>query len=525
MRWGTLAALCLAVSCSAALSLVVVDAIADDGATPGRAGAVDRDSVQPEGASRAIDAMRKAAGYYHGTVQSHGGYVYHYALDLQKRWGEGEASKDQIWVQPPGTPTVGMAYLDAWSATGDAFYRQAALDAGHAIVYGQLKSGGWTNAIDFDPSGGRVAAYRNGRGRGRDHSTLDDGISQSAMLFLIRLDEAVDRSDTSVHGAVQIALKSLVAAQLPNGGFPQVWTSDPPLRDQQAAAGVSASYPKYDWRTENHVKEYWNHATLNDNVCGYVAQVLIEAHRVYGDQRYLASLKRLGDFMLLAQMPLPQPGFAQQYSKEMHPAWARKFEPPAMASDETQEAIATLILIAETTGQPKYLQGIPAALQWLGKSRLPDGSLARYYELQTNRPLYMNRNGKRYFLTYDDSDLPRHYGWKIDWKVDALTKSYRRAVQGMASPVDQGRVDQGSTDQGSAEQGTRPLDSVSRSGLQKQAAEVIDAMDSSHRWVDRFDGRRLVGQMKLPVGTEYLSSETFANNLTLLSRWVSASKP
>ena len=36
---------------------------------------------------------------------------------------------------------------------------------------------------------------------------------------------------------------------------------------------------------------------------------------------------------------------------------------------------------------------------------LPDGRLARYYELGANRPLYVQRRGKVYSLTYDDSAL------------------------------------------------------------------------------------------------------------------------
>ena len=45
--------------------------------------------------------MRKAAAFFYTKVSFHGGYVYYYSLDMKRRWGEGAASKDQIWVQPP----------------------------------------------------------------------------------------------------------------------------------------------------------------------------------------------------------------------------------------------------------------------------------------------------------------------------------------------------------------------------------------------------------------------------------------
>ena len=84
-------------------------------------------------------------------------------------------------------------------------------------------------------------------------------------------------------------------------------------------AVIEASYPDYGWRTEGKIKNYWDMYTLNDNVAGYIAETLIEAYRVYGDDKYKMALRRLGDFLILAQMPEPQPAWAQQYSYEMKP--------------------------------------------------------------------------------------------------------------------------------------------------------------------------------------------------------------
>src|SRR5215207_6731786 len=63
---------------------------------------------------QASATMRKAAEYYRNKVALHGGYVYYYSPDLKLRHGEGPATATQIWVQPPGTPTVGLAYLAAY---------------------------------------------------------------------------------------------------------------------------------------------------------------------------------------------------------------------------------------------------------------------------------------------------------------------------------------------------------------------------------------------------------------------------
>jgi hypothetical protein len=126
-------------------------------------------------------AIKKAATFYRSKVARHGGYVYFYSVDLQRRFGEGVASLDQNWVQPPGTPTVGMAYLKAFNATGDRYYLDAATETADALIYGQLKSGAWTNCIDFDPRGQRVSLYRNGKGRGRKRSfVLVSGIRRDS---------------------------------------------------------------------------------------------------------------------------------------------------------------------------------------------------------------------------------------------------------------------------------------------------------------------------------------------------------
>ncbi|MCA9221575.1 MAG: pectic acid lyase [Planctomycetales bacterium] len=443
-------------------------------------------------AARAKQTMRRAATYYRTQVATHGGYVYHYTPDLKTRWGEGLATVDQIWVQPPGTPTVGLAFLRAYEATGDEFYLDAATDAALALVYGQLESGGWTNSVDFNPRGDDVAQYRNGRGKGKNNSTLDDGITQGALRLLMHVDRAHEFRHAEIHEAARIALDALLAAQFPNGGFPQVWTG--PVEPQPI---VKANFPEYDWRTEGRIKEYWTMYTLNDGLAGTVATTLIDAAKIYRDKPCADAAKRLGDFLILAQLPEPQPAWAQQYNYAMQPIWARRFEPPAVTGGESQDAIETLMTIYRVTGDEKYLQPIPAALAYLRKSLLDDGRLARYYELQTNKPLYMNRNGRDYYLTHDDRNLPDHYGWKIVSRLDELAAAYERCRAG-----------------------DRTTPELSQSALEQQVRTIIANLDDQDRWMSVYDGERLIGQPKFAVGDRYLSSQLFSDNLETLSRFL-----
>ena len=240
--------------------------------------------------------------------------------------------------------------------------------------------------------------------------------------------------------------------------------------------------------------------TLNDGLAGTVAAALSHAYDVYKDKKYMDSLTRFGDFLILAQMPEPQPAWAQQYNYDMQPIWARRFEPPAITGGESQDVLETLMAIYRRTGESRYLEPIPRAAAYLRHSLLPDGRLARYYELQTNKPLYMSRREKVYSLTYDDSRLPDHYGWKIPSRLDAIEGQYARLKAG------------------------RPVEVSGGGSLETRVREALGTLDDQGRWLSRYAGEPLVGQPKLPPNSLYISSEVFSRNLELLSEYLLATR-
>ncbi len=440
-----------------------------------------------------IRTLKTASSFYRTQVASHGGYVYYYSLDLKDRWGEGKASPDILFVQPPGTPTVGMAYLSAYAATGDSFYLDAARETADALRFGQLQSGGWTQTIHYAP-GNRVGKYRNGKGGTWNASSLDDGQTQAALLMLMRADQALSFKDVAIHEAAVFGLTALLKAQFPNGAFPQIWTG--PVDATKPV--LKARYPDYDWKTEGRVKNYWDYYTLNDGLAGSVAEVLIAAHTIYKNDQYRAALLKLGDFLMAAQMPDPQPGWCQQYNFEMVPIWARKFEPSAITGSESQDVMKTLIAISRHTGEKKYLESIPRALAYFKKCILPEGKIARYYEFKTNKPLYMDA---AYQLTYDDSTAPSHYGWKQPAHFDEIEKAYQDAM--MDAPLPRPR---------------------SAKELEPRVKQIVKDLDAEGRWVNTYNGERLVGQPKFANGFRYISSETFSRNVEVLSVYLLSGK-
>ena len=65
----------------------------------------------------------------------------------------------------------------------------------------------------------------------------------------------------------------------------------------------------------------------------------------------MQAAERAGGFSLLAQMPEPQPAWAQQYDARMQPAWARKFEPPAISSSRATTAPTRPVAPATTSSR------------------------------------------------------------------------------------------------------------------------------------------------------------------------------
>ena len=91
---------------------------------------------QPESERRILDAMKRATHYMMDVASYRGGFVWSYLPDLSRSWGELEAKRTMAWIQPPGTPSVGHLMLDAYHATGDEYYYEAAERIAAALIWG-----------------------------------------------------------------------------------------------------------------------------------------------------------------------------------------------------------------------------------------------------------------------------------------------------------------------------------------------------------------------------------------------------
>ncbi|MBI4627039.1 MAG: hypothetical protein HY736_27925 [Verrucomicrobia bacterium] len=530
-----------------------------------------------------LQALRKATGFYLDKVATHGAYHFAYAEDLSYGRSEAKEGPHTVEVQREGTPVVGMAYLEAYAATGDRYYLEAARATALAIVSGQHCSGGWDYFIEFDPAERKKFPYRaDGPCRdiatypGNPMSSLDDNETQAVMRFLARVDKALEFKDARINEASRYAFDSLIKAQYPNGAWPQRFNRYP---DAAKHPVKQASFPK-SWSWKWPGSNYQSHYTFNDNSISDMIDAYLEAARIYNEPRYLAAAEKGGTFMLLAQLPDPQPAWAQQYDADMHPAWARIFEPPSVTGGESQGVMRTLLVLYRETGNRKYLEPLPRAIAYLKRSALPPVAnpseirrralagrpdrtvLARFYELQTNRPLYVTKgtrvNVKRgsstlldgYELTYDDSSVITHYGVLVNGdELPAIEAEYQLLAK--AEPASVRRPD---ALHGLSPWSERPRAAPSAKALSPRVREAIASLDARGAWtedgnigksdriVQVFAAREMVlqiGRQAIPVKENdmielfqgkdpprqrVIRSQTFARNVDLLCDYLRALK-
>lgn len=377
-------------------------------------------------AETVLGAMKRATTFYRTHLSVDGGYASTWTLDPVVGKTEHKEGPTVFSIQPHGTTTVGLVLLRAWQATGEKEFLEGAIESGRALARCQLSSGGWTSSFDFDPKFVKnyhlrqdLDAGEKDPGKRRFRSTLDDNKTQSALLLLLELAALPEtKTNQEIQQAYAFGINSLIAAQRSDGGWPQQFEG-PADPDKPV---LEASYPKTwprKWPKENHI----HFVTLNDNNLYHIMVVLLRARELTNSESAIESAKRLGDFLLRAQMPEPQPAWAQQYNDKMHPAWARKFEPPAICTTESLGAAEALLELWVATEEAKYRDAIEPALTWLESSQLENGNWARFYEMQTNRALYCEAD--TYLVTHDDSNLPKHYAFQIDGldrKIESLRK-------------------------------------------------------------------------------------------------------
>jgi hypothetical protein len=327
------------------------------------------------------------------------------------------------------------------------------------------------------------------------------------MLLLAVADASTganDPRDRRIREARDYGLTKLVAAQRPNGGWPQRWTGRPadpkeyPVQPARLPHHYPREYPKVS---------YYGHYTLNDNTHRDCVMALLDAGKRLGKPEYRAAALKGGDFLLLAQLPEPQPAWAQQYNPQLEPAWARAFEPPCVCSNESGGAMRLLVDLYLETGDEKYLEPLPRAITWFKRSEISPGIWARMYELGTNQPIYGDRDGKIKYRIEDLSpERQTGYSWKSSYGMPAVFSYYAEVkAEGRDSILAKRKT--------AAAKAASAKGKASRAkALEPRVRAAIAALDAQGRWLSR------------SRGTEQIRTDTFITNLRALADYVAATK-
>lgn len=452
-----------------------------------------------------LGAIKKATAFMTENLSNRGGYLMLYSEESDEIWGEIPARLSMIWVQDPATVGMGEVFLDAYRATGDTAYLDHAKKAADALLWGQHPSGGWRYFIDFDPEG--TAKWHKEIGSqcwgweefyyDCGNATFDDSVTTGVIRFFMDLTEA--DPDPKYHMALEKGLNFVLESQYPDGGWPQRY----PICSDDA----DVPHPNYT-----------AYRTFNDDVTIGNIELLLDAFDRYGDRRYLEAALRGMDFVAEAQLDPPQAGWADQYTEDLEAAAARSYEPQAISTGATLRAIDSLQTFYKITGATEYLMGIPAAIDWLRNSPLPEDQRegrythATFYEPETNKPLYAHREGTsketgRYWVNYSTEDILRGYGYRQALNLDAIEMEYQRVAT--LSPLE------------ASQEYRSQKEKVIKPPApdENKIREILDSMDERGAWVETISVPDTKDYMNNP-NREFqgISTATFLRNMrTLLS--------
>lgn len=321
-------------------------------------------------------------------------------------------------AQTPGWGGEVLRQAPDWYASTEA--RSLA----DTVLLHQSPEGGWpkNTPLNVSPEVAPVdAGVKN---------TFDNEATTLPMAFLARVIHA--GGGATYRAAFDRGLNYTLAAQYPNGGWPQFY----PLREG-----------------------YYSHITFNDDAMVRVMTLLQGVASGSGPYDFVSSTDRAraanavsrGLEVILATQ-IRQNGVltvwcAQHDERTLAPAWARRYEPPSLSGSESVGL--TRYLMSLDNPSPEVIAAVEGAVAWFEANAIrgarienftasdgaPDMRLvrepsagriwARFYELETNRPIFMGRESVvRYDFTEIERERRTGYRYYGAFAETLLTQDY-----------------------------------------------------------------------------------------------------
>jgi len=302
------------------------------------------------------------------------------------------------------------------------------------LLYQRL-DGGWPKAIgdtkvnyNHPLSVVQKATLRDDAGR--NDATIDNGATTHEITYLLHA--FVLTSNPAYRDGAERGVRYLLKMQYPNGGFPQF-------------------YPD--------LSSYHHEITYNDDAMVRVLTLLRDVAERRGDYASVQSLRgpaqqavaRGIECILKTQYVRngQRTAWCAQYDeKTLQPAKARNFELPSLSGSESVGIVRFLMSIDHPSAEVKA--AIESAVAWFEKVKIPGYTVkdiadpkqpkgrdrvlvpapgavlwARFYELDTDRPIYVGRDSRvHYQLSEVENERRTGYGYAGTWPSTLLSEEY-----------------------------------------------------------------------------------------------------
>lgn len=310
--------------------------------------------------------------------------------------------------------------------------KEAIRIADNLLLY-QSKLGGWPKNIDMAKpiTKSQIDEAKASNENHINETTIDNKATYQQVEYLANVFNATQNK--IYKNACIKGINFMLDAQYENGGWPQFY----PLR-----------------------KGYYSHITFNDGAMIGVMRFLqnvVDNKFSFIDsnlqERCAESIKRGVTAILKCQVKIngtPTVWCAQHDENNFEPTKARAYELPTLSGSESVGIVKYLLSIKNPNAE--IIDAINYAITWFEASKIegirlikidnPAGKngfdyvvgfdpnnkspmWARFYELETNYPIFVGRDGVVHY-SIGEIEIERRtgYAWLSNWAEDLLTKHY-----------------------------------------------------------------------------------------------------
>lgn len=313
----------------------------------------------------------------------------------------------------------------------------AAIDttAEKMLVY-QRSIGGWPKAVGemkVDYKRPMTAAQKAATldDAGRNDATIDNNATTREIRYLV---EAFKRtSNLAYRKAAERGIRYLLTMQHKSGGFPQYYPDSSSYRGQ--ITYNDDAMVRVLWVLKEVAEQKGDFALVDYSLVPLAKQAM---------QRGISCILRT---QYMQNGKLTAWG-AQHDRYTLQPVKARAFELPSLSGMETVGILEFLMALDQPT--PEIKKAIEAAVAWLNEVKMPGYAVkliedpkqptgrdrvivpeagattwARFYDLETNKPIYVGREGiKKANLADIENERRAGYAYAGTWPAKLLAKEY-----------------------------------------------------------------------------------------------------